>query len=298
MGQIYIQYEYWFAAIQLFFAMLGMGATLTFNDFKDVAREPKSVGIGVVLQLVIIPLLAFGFIYFTDVSAGVAIGIALLAAIPGGTTSNIFTYLAKGNVPLSISITGLTTLACLITTPLILGLLITEYLPDNFSMPADQIIRDITFILLLPLIIGMLILRYISNHASWISAWSIRLSLVGIILIVVGSASAGRLDINAYGTHNMLLVSIFIITLLCFTWLMLKLLGLSNNDSTAIEMEVIVRNVNLGVMIKASMFPVIVGNANTIGDMVLFTVLLYGALQIIISAIVIMLKRRGGKVSS
>jgi BASS family bile acid:Na+ symporter len=144
----------------------------------------------------------------------------------------------------------------------------------------------------------MLILRYISNHASWISAWSIRLSLVGIILIVVGSASAGRLDINAYGTDNMLLVSIFIITLLCFTWLMLKLLGLSNSDSTAIEMEVIVRNVNLGVMIKASMFPVIVGNANTIGDMVLFTVLLYGALQIIISAIVIMLKRRGGKVLS
>jgi BASS family bile acid:Na+ symporter len=165
-------------------------------------------------------------------------------------------------------------------------------------MPADQIIRDITFILLLPLIIGMLILRYIYNHASWISACSIRLSLIGIILIVVGSASAGRLDINAYGTDNMLLVSIFIITLLCFTWLMLKLLGLSNSDSTAIEMEVIVRNVNLGVMIKASMFPVIVGNANTIGDMVLFTVLLYGALQIIISAIVIMLKRRGGKVLS
>lgn len=298
MGEIYIQYEYWFAAIQLFLAMLGMGATLTFNDFKDVAREPKSVGIGVILQLVIIPLLAFGFIYFTDVSAGVAIGIALLAAIPGGTTSNIFTYLAKGNVPLSISITGLTTLACLLTTPLILGLLITEYLPDNFTMPAEQIIRDITFILLLPLIIGMLILRYISNHASWISAWSIRLSLVGIILIVVGSASAGRLDIDAYGTHNMMLVSIFIITLLCFTWLMLKLLGLSNSDSTAIEMEVIVRNVNLGVMIKASMFPVIVGSANTIGDMVLFTVLLYGALQFIISSIVIMIKRRGGKVSS
>lgn len=292
MGEIYIEYEYWFAALQLIFAMLGMGATLTTDDFKEVAREPRSVSFGIIIQLVLVPLLAFCFIYFADLSAGVAIGIALLAAIPGGTTSNIFTYLAKGNIPLSISITGLTTLACLLTTPLILGLLITEYLPENFSMPAAQIVRDIVLILLLPLVVGMLILRFNSHHATWISKWSIRLSLFGIILIIVGSASAGRLDIGSYGNQNILLVCLFIMTLVFFTWLATKILGLSKSDSTAIEMEVVVRNVNLGVMIKASMFPVVVGGSNTIGDMILFTVLLYGVLQMLIAAGVIMLRRR------
>lgn len=293
MGEIYIEYEYWFAAFQLILAMLGMGATLTVGDFKDVMREPRAVTFGTIIQLVLVPMTALFFIQIVGVAAGVAIGIALIAAIPGGTTSNIFTYMARGNIPLSISITGLTTLACLISTPLILSLLITEYLPTDFAMPTGQIISDIALTLLLPLVIGMMILRYFSDHAGWISKWSIRASLFGILLIVVGSASAGRLDVEAFGGQNMLLVCAFIITLGFLSWIASRLFRLSKADSTAIEMEVIVRNVNLGVMIKATMFPAVAGSANTLGDMVLFTVLLYGAVQMVLAAVVITLKRRG-----
>jgi len=292
MGELYIQYEYWVAAFQLVFAMLGMGATLTVADFKDVLREPRAVTFGTLIQLALVPLVAFLFIHFTNVVAGVAVGIALIASIPGGTTSNIFTYMARGNIPLSISITGITTLACLVSTPLILGLLITEYLPSDFSMPTEQIISDIALTLLLPLAIGMLILKQFPNQADWISKWSIRASLFGILLIVVGSSSAGRLDIDAFGGQNMLLVFVFIIMLALASWLASKLLKLSLIDSTAIEMEVIVRNVNLGVLIKASMFPAVAGSADTLGDMVLFTVLLYGALQMLVAAVIITVRRR------
>ena len=93
MGNLYIQYEYWVAALQLIFAMLGMGATLTIKDFQDVVRIPRSVSIGVIIQLVIVPLTAFLFISLTNFSTGVLIGIALLAAIPGGTTSVSYTHL-------------------------------------------------------------------------------------------------------------------------------------------------------------------------------------------------------------
>jgi len=100
MGAIYLQYEYWFAAIQLILAMLGMGATLTIGDFKSVLSEPKAFGVGTLIQILLIPLIALLFINTTNLVGGVAVGIALIAAIPGGTTSNIFTYMAKGNIPL------------------------------------------------------------------------------------------------------------------------------------------------------------------------------------------------------
>ena len=292
MGEIYLQYEYWIAAIQLILAMLGMGATLTTDDFKNVLDEPKAFGIGILIQVLLVPFIAYIFISSLGLAGGVAVGIALIAAIPGGTTSNIFTYMAKGNIPLSISITGVTTLACLVTTPLILNLLITEYLPSDFTMPTKQIISEIALSLLLPLFVGMMILKLTPTNAKWISQWSIRISLLFIVFIVVGSASAGRLDIDAFGINNVWMVFFFIITLTIVSIVTAKLLRLSAQDGTAIQMEVVVRNINLGVLIKASMFPVIAGSAASIGDMVLFTILLYGAIQMLIAAAIITLRRR------
>ena len=126
--------------------MLGMGATLSVKDFQDVVRIPRSVCIGLFIQLLVVPLTAFLFISLTNLAIGVILGIALIAAIPGGTTSNVFTYIAKGNVPLSISITGITTLFCLFTTPLIMTLLAAHYLPDTVSMPTKQIILSLIHI--------------------------------------------------------------------------------------------------------------------------------------------------------
>ncbi len=292
MGELYIAYEYWFAAFQLFFAMLGMGATLTVRDFTDVLRTPKSVTVGTLMQIVVVPLVAYCFIHVAGVVGGVAVGIALIAAIPGGTTSNIFTFMARGNSPLSISITGITTLACLFTTPFILSLLITEYLPAGFAMPTAQIIREIAFTLLLPLGLGMLVLKLFAAQAGAISTWSIRASLAGIALIVVGSASAGRLDIDAFGSDNVLLVVGFVFALTLIAWLIPTALRLVKPDLTAIQMEVVVRNVNLGVLIKASMFPAVVGADNTVGDTVLFAVLLYGAVQMLVAAVIIVMRRR------
>lgn len=295
MGEFYIEYEYWVAALQLITAMFGMGATLTVSDFKDVLREPRAVSFGTAVQLLLVPLVAYLFIHTTGVIGGVAVGIALIASIPGGTTSNIFTYFAKGSVPLSISITGITTLACLITTPLILGLLITEYLPADFTMPTTQIVTDIALTLLLPLMVGMMVLRMLPNYAEAISKWSIRASLFGILIIVVGSSSAGRLNIDAFGTDNVLLVCLFIVLLWLASWLVTRVLKLSKRDCTAVEMEVVVRNVNLGVLIKASMFPAAAGAGNQIGDTVLFVILLYGAVQMLLAAGLITTRRKNAE---
>ena len=143
MADFYVEHEYWFAAIQLVLAMLGMGATLTGRDFRDVVREPFAVSLGTAIQLLAVPVTAYLFLRVLGVEGGVAVGIALIAAIPGGTVSNIFTFLARGNSALSISITALTTIACLVTTPFILSLLISQYLPPDFTMPRAQIVSEI-----------------------------------------------------------------------------------------------------------------------------------------------------------
>jgi BASS family bile acid:Na+ symporter len=220
------------------------------------------------------------------------VGIALLASIPGGTTSNIFTYFARGNSALSISLTGLTTLACLATTPLILAALISDQLPVDFTMPTGQIVIEIAFTLLLPLALGMSYLYMYPRQAVAVSKWCIRASLLGIVLIVVGSMSAGRLDIEAFGIDNVLLVVYFAVVLTATGWLAPRLFRLSRPDSVAIEIEVIVRNVNLGVMLKASLFPAATAATSQLGDAVLFTLLLYGGLQLTIAPLLIVLYRR------
>ncbi|QOL24385.1 bile acid:sodium symporter family protein [Thalassotalea sp. LPB0316] len=295
MAELYIEYEYAIAAFQLICAMLGMGATLTLDDFKDLAREPKAVFTGTCIQFLLPPLLAYFFITALALNIGVAIGLALIAAIPGGTTSNVFTHFAKGNVPLSISITGVTTIACLFFTPFILGLLIIDYLPEDFVMPTARIISDISFTLLLPLIIGMLLHKYLSQIAQVLSAWFIRASLVGILLIVIGSASAGRLDIAAFGQDNLVIVLAFIISLWALTALITEVLKLKKADKTAIEIEVVVRNINLAVLIKVSLFPAALGVNQSIGDMVLFCALLFGGVQMLIAFFIISFRRKTTK---
>lgn len=291
MADFYVQHEYWFAAIQLILAMLGMGATLTGKDFRDVVREPFAVSLGTAIQIIAVPLTAFLFLRLLGVRDGVAVGIALIAAIPGGTVSNIFTFFARGNSALSISMTALTTLACLVSTPLVLSLLINQYLPVDFTMPRSQIVREIALTLLLPLAIGMLYLFLYPRSAATVSKWSIRGSLLGILLIVAGSAIAGRLDVTAFGYGNILLVALFTVSLSVMAYWVPKLLRLSRPDSTAIEFEVIVRNINLGVLIKASIFPAAASETARMGDMVLFTLLLYGGLQMLVGAVLIWLHR-------
>ena len=292
MIELYIEYEYWVAAIQLLLAMLGMGASLQVADFKKVALQPKAATIGLLMQLMAVPLIALGFILFTSLPPGIVIGIAIVAAIPGGTVSNIFTYMARGNVPLSISITALTSVACLVTTPLILDFLISEYMPDSFVMPVAQIATEIGLFLLLPLIVGMSILKRFPSYAEGFSTLCVRGSLLGIGLIVIGSVGAGRLNFFHVSGPEIATLLTFIASLsLAGIWLT-KAFGLAKKDNSAIEMEVVVRNINLGLLLKVSLFPTVAGESNPMADMALFTMLLYGAWQLVTGIGLIFWRRR------
>jgi bile acid:Na+ symporter, BASS family len=289
---LYIEYEYWVAAVQLVLAMLGMGAGLQVADFKKVALQPKAASVGLAMQLVAVPLVALGFIMITDLPPGMVIGIAIIAAIPGGTVSNIFTFMARGNVPLSISITALTSLACLATTPIILDFLIADYMNDSFVMPAKKVAIEIGLCLLLPLGLGMAFLKNFPAYAKRFSDLCVKGSLAGISMIVIGSLGAGRLNFTNMAGDDIAVLCGFILSLTVVGVWLTKGFGLASKDNRAIEMEVVVRNINLGFLLKVSLFPTVAGESNPVADMALFSMLLYGAWQLATGIFLIFWRRK------
>jgi BASS family bile acid:Na+ symporter len=300
MSELYIRYEYWLAFFQLLFAMVGMGATLKLADFFAVAQAPNAFIVGLLTQVVGVPLVAWGILDALNVEPGVAIGLAILAAIPGGSTSNIFTHIARANVPLSIALSAVTTAFCLVTVPLVLKALISDYVPLGFELPAGKIAAEILITLLMPLAVGMAILHYLPKVAEPLSRWAVRLSLAIIVVMVVGAGLAGRLDWKAFGVDNALLVCGFAIGLAIIGFVVPKLLGLKLADEAAINIELSVRNVNLGVLIKASLFPATAATAAAaaLGNMAFFAMLVYAVVMMVLAAILIALTRYRARINT
>lgn len=276
MFDLYLSYEYYFAAAQLMLAMLGMGATLRLVDFVDVFREGRSLVLGLAMQLVAVPLIAHLVAVVLSVEPGIAVGIALVAAVPGGTMSNIVTHLAWGNTALSISMTTVSTLGCLLTTPIVLRVLAATHLPAGFEMPAAQVAFDIGVCLLLPLALGMFVGAKMPRIRKLFSNSCIVGSLVVILFMIVGSAGAGRVDPWAYGWVGPLAILSFAFLAQRSAMALARAARVAGPDRLAIGVEVTIRNTNLALLIKASLLPVTAGVADPVADGAFFVALLYG----------------------
>lgn len=141
--------------------MFGMGLSLTIEDFRRVLIQPRSLVMGMIGQLIILPALAFGIASLADLPPELKVGIVIIASCPGGATSNLITYLLRGNVALSISMTTVNSIMTLITTPLLIffGLLVFIGKGQTVQLPIGATILKILFITLLPTSLGILI-RY------------------------------------------------------------------------------------------------------------------------------------------
>lgn len=292
-GELYVEYEYWFAAVQLSLAMLGMGATLRLPDFGEVLREPRGVVVGLFTQLVCVPLIALGTTQLLPLHPGIAVGLVLVAAVPGGTISNVLTFLARGNTPLSISLTAVSTVACLVTTPVVIELLAGRHVPEGFAMPVARVSREILFTLLGPLALGMLLGARRERWRGPVSRWGIRGSLFVIGLMVLGGAAAGRIEPLAYGWTAPLAVLALSALGLNAGMLLCRAAGLPRGDRVAVGIEAGVRNTNLALLIKASVFPASSG-PDPIGDGAFFVALLYGAVALPVAVGPILVHRRRG----
>jgi len=181
----------------------------------------------------------------------------------------------------------------LATTPIILKLLESKHPPPDFSMPVGLIARDIVGTLIVPLLLGMLIRsRTTVWYAAQFSKWVIRLSLMLILVIVVGSATSGRLAVGTYGVMGVAALVIFALTIYVCAMLVCKLLDMASGDTLAIGIEATFRNISLAIAVKATVFPAQPGVLDPLGDGVLFAALLYGGVSLFMTLPPIYLHRR------
>ena len=165
--------------------MFGMGLTLKPVDFALVVRRPLPVLIGVVAQFVIMPLVALLVVAVMDLPDAVAAGVILVGCAPGGTSSNVVSYLARGDVALSVTMTSISTLLAPVLTPLLTLWLAGEYMPVSASAMAGSIVKVVLIPVVAGILIGMLIPRVVAKINAalpWISVAAIS----AIVCIVVG----------------------------------------------------------------------------------------------------------------
>ena len=142
--------------IALAIIMFGLGLDLTTNDFRRVGRHPKAVGIALACQLVLLPAICFGIVVLLDLPALLGIGMLLLAASPGGTSANLFSHLARGDVALNISLTAINSLLALLTLPVWTALALSSFLGADASVPPPTgKVIEVATLVIVPVALGM-----------------------------------------------------------------------------------------------------------------------------------------------
>jgi BASS family bile acid:Na+ symporter len=179
----------------LMIIMFGMGLTLKFEDFKLVFIRPKDVIIGCVAQFTIMPLLAFMLCKLFNLEPALMVGVVLVGACPGGTSSNVITYLSKGDVALSVSMTSINTLLAPVLTPLITYLLLsTTVNVDTYSM-----FVSIINVVIIPIVLGFVINKFFETFTQKIIKVLPMVSVMGICMIVASVVSHNATKILSTG---------------------------------------------------------------------------------------------------
>jgi BASS family bile acid:Na+ symporter len=152
----------------IFLIMMGMGLSLTPSDFKRVIKYPKAVSIGLTNQLILLPIIGFFLANVMQLEAEYAVGVMLLVICPGGTTSNMFSHMAKGDVALSVTMTAVASLITVFTIPVVLSLSLTHFMGEGneFQLPIIATMVSLMKLTIIPIAIGMLIKAYAPTLAA------------------------------------------------------------------------------------------------------------------------------------
>ncbi|GAB5487971.1 MAG: bile acid:sodium symporter family protein [Parasphingorhabdus sp.] len=229
-------------SVMLGLIMLGMGLTLSFDDFKRIAKIPKCVASGVALQFTVMPLAGVSIAMIFDLEAGLAVGLILVSCCPGGTASNVVAYLARANLALSVTMTMASTLIAVIATPILTGWLAGKYVEiDQWNLFINMV-----SIVLLPVIAGVLLNRYLPSLTSKISIISPLASVIVVVLIVGGIIANSKALIEEHFGVLMLAVLLLHVFGFGLGYLITKALGFGVEERRTISIEVGMQNSGLG----------------------------------------------------
>lgn len=241
--------------IALFIIMIGIGMTLTIRDFRQVAVYPKGMIVGTLAQILLMPLVAFALASLLAVPPAIAVGLVIIAACPGGTTSNLFVLLARGNIALSIVLTVSASLITILTLPLFANVALQFYMgtEENIVLPVWKTIGMLIGIVLLPVAIGMVVRARKPDVArkaeSIVSVFGGIVLAMLIVVLVYGvrdqlwellkQAGPATILLNAAGIFIGLLVG--------------RASGLTQRESLAVAVELGVKNGTIALMVTLTL---------------------------------------------
>lgn len=259
--------------LSLFLIMFGIGLSLRLADFSRVFQAPKALTVGLLGQMILLPLIAFGIASAFQLAPEIAAGLIIIALAPGGATSNMFTYLFKGDVSLSISLTAIVSLITPFTIPLVTVLAMTHFMGtgSEFSVPIGKTIIQLLAITLIPISLGMFVLNRWPNTAGKIETalkWLSILFLLLIIALIVLKHRDNMLDFFAEAGLATLVLNIAVLTL---GYQLAKLSRLSPAQSTCIGFEVGIQNGTMALLVAGTL----IGNATMMIAAVTYSLLMF-----------------------
>ncbi len=267
--------------LSLAIIMLGMGLSLVPYDFKRVALYPKAATIGLINQLVVLPVVGFLLLLLFGLkSPELAVGIMILAACPGGPTSNLISHISRGDTALSITLTAISSLVAVVTIPLIVNLALAYFMQQGeyIPLPVFRTIISLTLITLVPVSIGMIIRSKAVRFAEMMNKPVKIISGLLLFIIIFGVILENRaIIISSFRELGPVALSLNVVMLL-IGFMSARILRLNTSQSITISVESGIQNGTLGITIAS----ILIGN-----DVMAISPALYSLIMFMTAGIII-----------
>ena len=244
------------APLLLALIMLGLGLELTINDFKRVLQTPKDFLVGFFCQIVLLPFIAFGLIKFLNTPIEIAIGVMIIAAAPGGVTSNVLTKFANGDVALSISLTAVVSLISVISVPFIvftsIELLNYDLVSENLSILSIAV--KMFLVVTLPVIIGMFIRKFATNFIDAKVKLIQNISVILFIVALFGAIYQELDNVGSYFAQAGKVTLILNILMMFLGYMIAKFFASGTPQQKCIALETGLQNGTLAIFVATQLF--------------------------------------------
>jgi BASS family bile acid:Na+ symporter len=230
--------------------MLGMGITLSLEDFKKVARTPRPVALGVIAQFCFMPFMGWSIAYALNLPPEFSAGLILVSCCPGGTASNVVVYIARANIALSVLMTMCSTFAAIALTPVLTQWLAGKYVPVD----AWALFRSTVQIVLLPIVFGMLLNRYAQKTVERVKPAAPLVAVITIVLIVASILGARAEQIRESGGILLLAVTLMHMGAFTLGYGITRVFGFEELIRRTVAIEVGMQNSGLGSALAVKHF--------------------------------------------
>jgi bile acid:Na+ symporter, BASS family len=238
--------------IALAIIMFGLGLSLTVGDFARVARTPRAVLVALVMQVLVLPVVAFGLVLLFDLDPLLAVGVMLLAASPGGTTANLFSHLFRGDVALNVTLTAINSVLAAFTIPLIVNLAIAYFDAQGELGLQFAKVLQVVAIVLIPVAIGMVVRQRSEAFAARADKPVRIFSIAVLVIVAVGALLGERENLGEYLQQVGLLTALFCLASLTLGYTAARVMRLDERQAIASSMEIGIHNTTIALTIALS----------------------------------------------